>query len=145
MYCKWNYNYNNGYKKRNKISIRQKRKTLKNVCENISKNTNNAKFTSNNISTKFSRKTIRYAELELILSEIGLPHWVRWRYKPLIKLLKIIIISRKGPEQFHLAPLKALYFWNLSATTIIKISISAFSVTLNSIISSPFLCGYTNL
>lgn len=54
-----------------KYLIGKKGKTLKNVCENISKNTNNAKFTSNNISTKFSRKTIRYAELELILSEIG--------------------------------------------------------------------------
>jgi len=54
-----------------KYLIGKKGKTLKTVCENISKNTNNTKFTSNNISTKFSRKTIRYEELELILTEIG--------------------------------------------------------------------------
>ncbi len=54
-----------------KYLISKKGKTLKDVCENISKKTNNTKFTSNNISTKFSRKTIRYEELELILSEIG--------------------------------------------------------------------------
>lgn len=54
-----------------KYLIAKSGKTLKDVCENISKNTNNAKFTSNNISTKFSRKTIRYEELALILSEIG--------------------------------------------------------------------------
>lgn len=54
-----------------KYLISKKGKTLKDVCENISQNTGNRKFTSNNISTKFSRKTIRYEELELILSEIG--------------------------------------------------------------------------
>lgn len=54
-----------------KYLISKRGKTLKDVCENISKRTNNEKFTSNNISTKFSRKTIRYEELELILSEIG--------------------------------------------------------------------------
>ncbi|MGN0013797.1 MAG: hypothetical protein ACI37T_00080 [Candidatus Gastranaerophilaceae bacterium] len=54
-----------------KYLISKKGKTLKDVCENISQNTGNLKFTSNNISTKFSRKTIRYEELELILSEIG--------------------------------------------------------------------------
>lgn len=54
-----------------KYLIAKSGKTLKDVCKNIAKNTNNAKFTSNNISTKFSRKTIRYEELELILSEIG--------------------------------------------------------------------------
>lgn len=50
--------------------LSKKGKTLKGICESISKKTNNAKFNSNNISTKFSRKTIRYEELELILSEI---------------------------------------------------------------------------
>ncbi len=54
-----------------KYLISKRGKTLKDVCESISKCTNNAKFTSNNISTKFSRKTIRYEELALILSEIG--------------------------------------------------------------------------
>lgn len=54
-----------------KYLISKKGKTLKDVCENISQSTGNRKFTSNNISTKFSRKTIRYEELELILSEIG--------------------------------------------------------------------------
>lgn len=54
-----------------KYLISKKGKTLKDVCENISQSTGNTKFTSNNISTKFSRKTIRYEELELILSEIG--------------------------------------------------------------------------
>lgn len=54
-----------------KYLIAKSGKTLKEVCKNISKNTNNAKFTSNNISTKFSRNTIRYKELALILSEIG--------------------------------------------------------------------------
>lgn len=54
-----------------KYLISKKGKTLKGVCESISRKTSNAKFTSNNISTKFSRKTIRYEELELILSEIG--------------------------------------------------------------------------
>lgn len=54
-----------------KYLIAKKGKTLKDVCENISKNTGNPKFNSNNVSTKFSRKTIRYEELELILSEIG--------------------------------------------------------------------------
>ncbi len=54
-----------------KYLIAKSGKSLKEVCKNISERTNNAKFTSNNISTKFSRKTIRYEELELILSEIG--------------------------------------------------------------------------
>ena len=54
-----------------KYLIAKRGKSLKDVCESISKRINNPKFTSNNISTKFSRKTIRYEELELILSEIG--------------------------------------------------------------------------
>lgn len=54
-----------------KYLIAKKGRSLKDVCESISKRTNNAKFTRNNISTKFSRKTIRCEELELILSEIG--------------------------------------------------------------------------
>lgn len=54
-----------------KYLIAKSGKSLKDVCKNISKRTNNAKFTSNNISTKFTRKTIRFEELELILSEIG--------------------------------------------------------------------------
>ncbi len=54
-----------------KYLIAKNGRTLKDVCESIAKRTNNAKFTRNNISTKFSRKTIRYEELALILSEIG--------------------------------------------------------------------------
>ncbi len=54
-----------------KYLISKTGKTLKDVCASIAKKTGNAKFTSNNISTKFSRKTIRYEELELILKEIG--------------------------------------------------------------------------
>ena len=46
-------------------------KTLTEICKQISKKTNNVKFTQNSISAKFSQKTVRFDEIQLILKELG--------------------------------------------------------------------------
>lgn len=57
---------------RNEIKsiIYKKGSSLKKICDDISKIVG-PKFNSNNISTKFSRKTIRFDEVQLIAEELG--------------------------------------------------------------------------
>lgn len=45
--------------------------TLTQVCKNVSAKTNNPKFTQKGISSKFSKKTVRFDEIQLILKELG--------------------------------------------------------------------------
>lgn len=45
--------------------------TLTEVCKKVSVKTNNPKFTQNGISSKFSKKTVRFDEIQLILKELG--------------------------------------------------------------------------
>ncbi|MBQ8168465.1 hypothetical protein IJZ97_03520 [bacterium] len=54
-----------------KSLIARKGTTFKKVCTNISEKTGNLQFNDNNISTKFTRGTIRFHEVELILDELG--------------------------------------------------------------------------
>lgn len=54
-----------------KSLIAKQGKTFKSVCEIISKRTNNPKFNYNNLSSKISRKTITFRDVELMAKEIG--------------------------------------------------------------------------
>lgn len=45
--------------------------TLTKVCNSVSIKTNNPKFTQKGISSKFSKKTVRFDEIQLILKELG--------------------------------------------------------------------------
>lgn len=45
--------------------------TLTNVCNKVSAKIDNPKFTQKNISSKFSKKTVRFDEIQLIMKEIG--------------------------------------------------------------------------
>ena len=45
--------------------------TFKKICSIISEKTENPQFNDNNISTKFTRHTIRFDEVEQILDELG--------------------------------------------------------------------------
>lgn len=53
-----------------KSLIYKKGSSLKKICDEISKTTG-PKFNSNNISSKFTRKTIKFDEVQLILNELG--------------------------------------------------------------------------
>ncbi len=53
-----------------KSLIYKKGSSLKKICDEISK-TAGPKFNSNNISSKFTRKTIKFEEVQLILNELG--------------------------------------------------------------------------
>lgn len=53
-----------------KSLIYKKGSSLKKVCDEISKK-QGPTFNSNNISTKFTRNTIRFEEVQLIVNELG--------------------------------------------------------------------------
>ncbi len=54
-----------------KSIISKKGTSFKKICQVISKNTNNPQFNSNNVSSKISRGTVRFEEIQLILKELG--------------------------------------------------------------------------
>ena len=51
--------------------IHSKGRTLTEICKKISAETNNERFTQKSISSKFSQKTVRFDEIQLILAELG--------------------------------------------------------------------------
>jgi len=51
--------------------IYKKGTTLTNVCKSVSAKTKDEKFTQKSISSKFSKGTIRFNEVQLMVNELG--------------------------------------------------------------------------
>ena len=51
--------------------IYKKGTTLTKICQQVSLQTNDPKFTQKGISSKFSKGTIRFNEIELMLKQLG--------------------------------------------------------------------------
>ena len=51
--------------------IYKKGTTLTQICKNVSAKTGDKKFTQKGISSKFSKGTIRFNEIQLMLKELG--------------------------------------------------------------------------